>query len=98
MPFGDRGQKKDQCIKAKKSAEEAVGPPRAYEGLNLRAQGTARPQMALLFFFFFFFLIFWWDSSLNSEVCTWKAGAVKAVLLSHTSSPFCSGYFGDRVS
>jgi hypothetical protein len=94
MPFGDRGQKKDQCIKAKKSAEEAVGPPRAYEGLNLRAQGTARPQMALLFFFFFFFNIL---VGFQFEF-TWKAGAVKAVLLSHTSSPFCSGYFGDRVS
>jgi hypothetical protein len=35
------------------------------------------------------------DWGLNSEVCTCQAGAYR---LSHTSSPFCSGDFGDGVS
>jgi hypothetical protein len=36
---------------------------------------------------FFFFL---WDWNLNSGLCSCKAGFYG---LSHTSSPFCSGYF-----
>jgi hypothetical protein len=39
-------------------------------------------------------LVFWWDWGLNSELLhTYKAGAHH---LSRTSSPFCSGCFGDR--
>jgi hypothetical protein len=33
-----------------------------------------------------------WDLDLNSGLCACKAGAL---LVSHTSSPLCSGYFGD---
>jgi hypothetical protein len=41
---------------------------------------------------FFSFLFFWWDCKLNLGLC-----ACKEVIyhLSHTSSPFCSGFFGD---
>jgi hypothetical protein len=37
----------------------------------------------------FFFLV---GLGLNSGLCAYKAGGI---LLEHTSSPFCSGYFGD---
>jgi hypothetical protein len=41
------------------------------------------------------FFFFWWNWGLNSGLHSCKAGAL---LLSHSSSPFCSGYFGDGVS
>jgi hypothetical protein len=41
-------------------------------------------------------LFFWWVWCLNSGLYMYKVGTL--LLDPHTSSPFCSGYSGDRVS
>jgi hypothetical protein len=42
----------------------------------------------------YLFIIYWWDCGLTSGLWACKASAL---LLSHTSSPFFSGYFGDGI-
>jgi hypothetical protein len=58
-----------------------------FEWEGLRGNGT------LIYLFICYFFI-WWDWSLNSGLHTWKQVLYH---LNHTSSPFCSGYFGDGV-
>jgi hypothetical protein len=41
---------------------------------------------------FYFILLFWWDWGLSLELHAYKAALY---LLSHTSSSFFFGYFGD---
>jgi hypothetical protein len=63
------------------------------KGLNL---GTLRKTAGAVFIFdgivTFFFFFFFWDWGLNFALTKWVL-----YHLSHTSSPFCSGYFGGGV-
>jgi hypothetical protein len=50
-------------------------------------------RFLLFTFLFSFFFFFWWDWGLG--LCTCRQALCS---LSHTSSPFCSGNFGDGIS
>jgi hypothetical protein len=56
--------------------------------IPLPAKRRKNSKKTLLFLSFFFFFFLRWDWGLNSGLCAH---------LSHTSNPFCSGYFEDGI-